>query len=306
MRTCLVCATVAALCAVRTGGVASAQPANTARPTTTLLYKSGDDVYPAGWSRTGQLLVTVVAGGTPRIWLITPDGRQVRELRGPTPNSWASDFDPSGREVLMEVYDGGVSDLYRVVIGTGTFTRVTKTRWNEWHPSWSPDGRSLVFDTDSGGRSPRLTVLDLGSGATSPLTGGTRPEQGARWSPNGSRAAFHRHTGVAGDTNYDVFVIDRAARHETRITNDPADSSSPSWSPDGGKLAFSSNRDGSYEIYVACADGSGLSRLTSGGPDKKYPLWSPDGRLIVYQRRGEGIWTVEAGGAAPCGADRRQ
>ena len=169
----------------------------TTRPMTALLYKSGDEVFPAAWSRTGRLLVTVVTSGTPRIWLITPAGQHVRELRGPTPNSWASDFDPTGREVLMEAYDRGVSDLYRLVLETGTLTRVTTTPWNEWHPSWSPDGRSVVFDTDSGGRAPRVTVLDLASGATSPLTTGVKPEQGARWSPNGSRLAFHRHTGVA-------------------------------------------------------------------------------------------------------------
>ena len=99
-------------------------------------------------------------------------------------------------------------------------------------------------------------------------------------------------------------MIDRATRHETRITNDLADTSSPSWSPDGRKLAFSSNRDGTYEIYVACADGSGLSVLTAGGPDKKYPIWSPDGRRIVYQRRGDGIWTVDVTGAPECRTGR--
>jgi TolB protein len=278
-----------------------AQPA-TRRAATRLLYRSGDDVFPAAWSRAGQLLVTVVTGGTPSIRLITPAGQQVRELRGPTPNSWASDVDPTGREILVEAYDRGVSDLYRLTIGGGTPTRLTTTPWNEWHPAWSPDARSIVFDSDSGGRTPRLTVLDLASGATSRLTRGGKPEQGARWSPNGSRLAFHRHTGVAGDTNYDVFVIDRATRQEIRITSDPADSSSPSWSPDGRLLAFSSNRDGTYEIHIVCADGSGLSRLTAGGPDKKYPLWAPDGRRIVYQRRGEGVWTVDATGTPACRA----
>lgn len=128
---------------------------------------------------TSRLVLTVLTGGTPRIRLVTPAGQQIRELRGPTPNSWASDFDPTAQEVLMEVYERGVSDLYRLVIETGRLARVTTTPWNERHPSWSPDGRSLVFDTDSGGRTPRLTMLDLASGARSPLTRGTRPEQGA-------------------------------------------------------------------------------------------------------------------------------
>src|SRR5688572_21671505 len=98
----LVLATVAVFGAAPVGLVAQSA---TTRPTTALLYNSGDAVFPAAWSQTGRLLVTVVTGGTPRIWLITPAGRHVRELRGPTSNSWASDFDPTGQEVLMEAYD---------------------------------------------------------------------------------------------------------------------------------------------------------------------------------------------------------
>ena len=72
---------------------------------------------------------------------------------------------------------------------------------------------------------------------------------------------------------------------------------SPSWSPDGSRLAFVSSRSGDEEIYVARADGSGVKRLTRlRGPDLS-PAWSSDGSRLTWSSRGE-IWTMSASGSA--------
>jgi len=62
---------------------------------------------------------------------------------------------------------------------------------------------------------------------------------------------------------------------QTRLTNDPVDDSYPAWSPDGKKIAFSSERDGNFEVYVMNADGSEQTRLTYNPVDYLYPAWSP-------------------------------
>lgn len=49
---------------------------------------------------------------------------------------------------------------------------------------------------------------------------------------------------------------------QTRLTRNEASDSGIAWSPDGTRIAFSSNRDGNYEIYAMNADGSGQTRLT--------------------------------------------
>jgi hypothetical protein len=80
----------------------------------------------------------------------------------------------------------------------------------------------------------------------------------------------------------------------------------PTWSPDGRKIAFASDRSGSYDVYVMNADGTGVTRVAGGARDDRYPAWSPDGALIAYRgyagaTGGSQIFTVhpDGTGAAP-------
>src|SRR3990170_6089195 len=71
---------------------------------------------------------------------------------------------------------------------------------------------------------------------------------------------------------------------------------SPSWSPDGSRLAFVSRRSGDEEIYVARADGTGVTRLTRLPGADLSPTWSRDGKQIAWSHNAE-IWTMNASGA---------
>jgi Tol biopolymer transport system component len=75
--------------------------------------------------------------------------------------------------------------------------------------------------------------------------------------------------------NFDIYVMNPDGSGIVRLTNDPAEDTQPTWSPDGRQIAFVSNRDGNKEIYVINADGGGLTRLTNNTAEDFSPAWSP-------------------------------
>jgi Tol biopolymer transport system component len=62
---------------------------------------------------------------------------------------------------------------------------------------------------------------------------------------------------------------------QTRMTNNTDSDLFPSWSRDGSKIVFVSNRDGNYEIYVMKVDGTGQTRLTNNPADEEAGDSSP-------------------------------
>ena len=75
----------------------------------------------------------------------------------------------------------------------------------------------------------------------------------------------------------------------------------PSWSPDGARLAFVSDRhDPAYhsDVFVVDVNGSNVNRLTSLGSYSGGPVWSPDGRQIMFSS-GTGLYVMNADGSAP-------
>jgi Tol biopolymer transport system component len=100
---------------------------------------------------------------------------------------------------------------------------------------------------------------------------------------------------VVSETKDGMFLVTMNAdgSNPLRLNGDETTSMSPSWSPDGNKIAFMSTEDGKPEIYVINADGTDKKQLTNTKPVDdffglqypNYPSWSPDGKKIVYVSR---------------------
>ena len=76
--------------------------------------------------------------------------------------------------------------------------------------------------------------------------------------------------------------MNRDGSNPVQITDDPNTDGNPSWSPDGQKIAFMSDRSGNSEVYVMNADGSGVTRITFDPATDAEPRWSPDGTRFIF------------------------
>ena len=100
---------------------------------------------------------------------------------------------------------------------------------------------------------------------------------------NNGRILFRSDRHNPGSEKMDLYSMNPDGSGVTRLTSDPGTEGYAAWSPDGKKIAFTSDRDDpSGEIYVMNADGTGVTRLTfSTGYDVE-PRWSKDGKRIVF------------------------
>ena len=76
--------------------------------------------------------------------------------------------------------------------------------------------------------------------------------------------------------------MDSDGSNRTRLTDGQSEAFSPVWSPDGSKIAFVSDRDGSLDIWVMDSDGSNPVNLTQHEAKDRSPAWSPDGQWIAF------------------------
>jgi dipeptidyl aminopeptidase/acylaminoacyl peptidase len=117
-----------------------------------------------------------------------------------------------------------------------------------------------------------------------------------------AKLAFHSNRNGANGSGV-IYIMGADGSSLTRITNDESTQSwSPSWSPDGARITFSSSRDGRNQIYVIGVDGSNPTRLTVNPASDYNPAWSPDGTKIAFTRRAVGnsdIYVIDVDGSNP-------
>src|SRR5688572_9073514 len=130
-------------------------------------------------------------------------------------------------------------------------------------------------------------VLAVGS-----CDGGTGPAPSAR-----DEIVYHV---LGAYDEADLHAVSADGTQARPLTNAPGQDLYPAVSPDGGRVAFMSDREGNFEVYVVNADGSGLVRLTSDPALDTYPEWSPDGQRIIFASDRDGgeweLYTVHING----------
>jgi TolB protein len=108
---------------------------------------------------------------------------------------------------------------------------------------------------------------------------------------------------VAQDGNTDIYAMNLSSRQRRRLTRSPGIETSPSYSPDGSRIVFESDRGGKQQLYVMPAGGGEGSRISFGGGSYASPIWSPKGDLIAFTKIQGGRFHI--GVMRPDGSDER-
>jgi TolB protein len=157
-------------------------------------------------------------------------------------------------------------------------------------PSWSADGRRMVFHRDVDHNWPPLREWHSRDPQFLLMRTGVFPS----YSPTGQRLLCNDKT--AGIVHNSILIMDADGSQRSILFTDSVKSSlGPVWSPRGDKIAFALGQffqaslgPAIADIAVMRADGTGLKVLTDGSGNYGFPSWSPDGLQIVYRSASRG------------------
>jgi len=224
-------------------------------------------------------------------------------------------FSPDGSELVYSM----AGSLWRQRIGSGEAREITHGEGYDYQPDWSPDGKRIVFARYAKD-AVELWQVELASGRAAPLTSNGAVNLEPRFSPDGKQLAF---VSTAGSGHFELKLADLAGPSlgELRTLVGGRKSAvpryyysafdhaiSPSWTPDGKRIVFVSNREVAYGtggLWSVSVDDPADLKFIHGEETtwRATPEVAPDGRRILFSsyhgRQWHQLWLTTMDGAPP-------
>ncbi len=193
----------------------------------------------------------------------------------------------SGR-IVMVGNGSGSKELYTCDADGGNLRQITRDRSISLSPYWSPDGAKIVYTSFLKGFAD-IYMIDTKSGARSVVSRNPGINMAGGISPSGGELLMI----LSRDGNPEVYTKTLGSGQLTRLTRTPrAGEASPTWSPDGSRIAYVSDLAGAGSPQIYIMDRGGNSkRLTSRGKENTNPDWGPNNLITFCSRRG-GLYGV--------------
>lgn len=171
----------------------------------------------------------------------------------------------------------------------GAARRITDIFNDARQPVWMPDGSGIVFFAYRDGGYHLWTVTPEGTGQRQ-LTHGMFDEREPAISHDGTRIAFSSDRGNALGSDYNIFLLDLRDGSIRQLTKDPAEDSTPSWSPDDRQISFVSTREGGHGVWAVDVATGAEHRLVQTVSRIDAASWGRGGEILAHGVDGSRGW----------------
>ncbi|MBX7173505.1 MAG: winged helix-turn-helix domain-containing protein [Pyrinomonadaceae bacterium] len=201
-----------------------------------------------------------------------------------TPPESASDyeisFSPDGKQLaFLRVFNRQVMELFVIPVSGGEPRQLTQDKSVITGVAWGKDGKNIIIASHREGNQSNLWQIPAGGGTPVRIVSGEKNVGNPAVSPDGKTIAFVEEL---RDTNLWQIDYSQTTPKDSKFIVSSRAEHSPSYSADGTKIVFASDRTGNYEIWLADKDGKNQRQLTFIGKSAGSPRFSPDGTKIVF------------------------